>query len=351
MSFGHRVAIDSQGDPKTWVPLMNNKDCSKGSCSLYCPQFCYSNIIFPPPPPPIEFDYDVSGPKFSPLVIAIMGILASALLLVTYYTIISRYCGNMESTRGQENEDTAEVLEENLNPLAHEPWHEAWQTSTTTGLDEALIKSIAVRKYRKGDGKVEGTECSVCLSEFQEDESLRLLPKCSHAFHVSCIDTWLRSHSNCPLCRANIVFVSASPLPLPPPPLTVTETPSAPGIEADLQNRQPPWRALSDLGNVQRRDTVIEIREEDYQQMRRSISMDHHFCRNPVSMSDILHMSHEEDNNIAGPSKQAGEASKISSKKRVLHCVMNPAAIKRSFSSGRLFLTRQGRVRDASIPL
>ncbi|KAK9930380.1 hypothetical protein M0R45_027419 [Rubus argutus] len=32
-----------------------------------------------------------------------------------------------------------------------------------------------------------------------------LLPKCSHAFHINCIDTWLRSHTNCPLCRAYIV--------------------------------------------------------------------------------------------------------------------------------------------------
>lgn len=45
----------------------------------------------------------------------------------------------------------------------------------------------------------------MCLSEFQEDESLRLLPKCNHAFHIPCIDTWLRSHTNCPLCRASIL--------------------------------------------------------------------------------------------------------------------------------------------------
>ena len=32
-----------------------------------------------------------------------------------------------------------------------------------------------------------------------------LLPKCNHAFHISCIDTWLRSHTNCPLCRVGIV--------------------------------------------------------------------------------------------------------------------------------------------------
>ncbi|XP_022740149.1 RING-H2 finger protein ATL52-like [Durio zibethinus] len=73
------------------------------------------------------------------------------------------------------------------------------------GLQQSVIDSITVFKYKKDEGMIEGTECSVCLNEFQEDVSLRLLPKCSHAFHLPCIDTWLRSHKNCPLCRAPVV--------------------------------------------------------------------------------------------------------------------------------------------------
>ncbi|KAE8671512.1 putative F-box family protein [Hibiscus syriacus] len=62
-----------------------------------------------------------------------------------------------------------------------------------------------VFKYKKDERLIEGSECSVCLNEFQEDESPRLLPKCSHGFHLAYIDTWLRSHQNCPLCRAPVV--------------------------------------------------------------------------------------------------------------------------------------------------
>ncbi|THU48847.1 hypothetical protein C4D60_Mb06t03300 [Musa balbisiana] len=40
---------------------------------------------------------------------------------------------------------------------------------------------------------------------FEADDKLRLLPKCSHAFHVQCIDTWLLSHSTCPLCRRSLL--------------------------------------------------------------------------------------------------------------------------------------------------
>ncbi|KAL1812122.1 hypothetical protein ACET3Z_022187 [Daucus carota] len=86
--------------------------------------------------------------------------------------------------------------------------HPIWYIRTV-GLQPSVISAITICKYKKGEGLVEGTECSVCLSEFQENETLRLLPKCNHAFHIPCIDTWLRSHTNCPLCRAGIVSTVA----------------------------------------------------------------------------------------------------------------------------------------------
>ncbi|GAB2218037.1 hypothetical protein Droror1_Dr00001253 [Drosera rotundifolia] len=85
-------------------------------------------------------------------------------------------------------------------PVEHQVWY-----MNAMGLQSSVINSIPVCKYQKDDGVFEGTVCAVCLSEFQEGESLRLLPKCNHAFHVSCIDTSLRSHTNCPMCRAPIV--------------------------------------------------------------------------------------------------------------------------------------------------
>jgi hypothetical protein len=71
-----------------------------------------------------------------------------------------------------------------------------------------LISKITLCKYKRGDALIHTTDCSVCLGEFRDGESLRLLPKCSHAFHQQCIDKWLKSHSNCPLCRSNITFAS-----------------------------------------------------------------------------------------------------------------------------------------------
>ncbi|CAL4887166.1 unnamed protein product [Urochloa decumbens] len=83
--------------------------------------------------------------------------------------------------------------------------HHAWHIRTV-GLDEAAIESIALARYRAGGGAPGASDdCTVCLAEFRDGELLRLLPKCAHAFHVQCIDTWLRAHVTCPLCRANVI--------------------------------------------------------------------------------------------------------------------------------------------------
>ncbi|KAK1307110.1 E3 ubiquitin-protein ligase ATL4 [Acorus calamus] len=67
-------------------------------------------------------------------------------------------------------------------------------------------------------------DCAVCLSRFNADDRLRLLPSCGHAFHSQCIDTWLSSASTCPLCRSPI-----EP-PITPPPLNQPEISPSPSI-------------------------------------------------------------------------------------------------------------------------
>jgi hypothetical protein len=52
--------------------------------------------------------------------------------------------------------------------------------------------------------------CSICLEELQAGEQVRTL-RCSHTFHLSCIDPWLYHHRDCPLCK-QAEPESASPL-------------------------------------------------------------------------------------------------------------------------------------------
>ncbi|KAF7834530.1 RING-H2 finger protein ATL2 [Senna tora] len=71
------------------------------------------------------------------------------------------------------------------------------------GLDSALLSSLPVFAY-SSKTHPECVECAVCLSEFEEGETGRVLPKCNHSFHTDCIDMWFKTHSTCPLCRAPV---------------------------------------------------------------------------------------------------------------------------------------------------
>ncbi|KAG0472131.1 hypothetical protein HPP92_016677 [Vanilla planifolia] len=70
-----------------------------------------------------------------------------------------------------------------------------------SGLDQAFIDALPVFPTKEIVGAKEPFDCAVCLCEFSDDDKLRLLPICGHAFHLDCIDTWLLSNSTCPLCR------------------------------------------------------------------------------------------------------------------------------------------------------
>ncbi|KAI3837157.1 hypothetical protein MKW92_011807 [Papaver armeniacum] len=50
-------------------------------------------------------------------------------------------------------------------------------------------------------------DCAICISKFEKQDQLRLLPSCCHVFHSDCIDQWiLLSNYNCPICRSEVKF-------------------------------------------------------------------------------------------------------------------------------------------------
>uniref|UniRef100_A0ACD5Z039 Uncharacterized protein n=1 Tax=Avena sativa TaxID=4498 RepID=A0ACD5Z039_AVESA len=83
------------------------------------------------------------------------------------------------------------------------------------GLDDASMASLPRREVAKG----EAVHCAVCITELAAGETARVLPRCGHAFHVDCVDMWLKSHSTCPLCRCPAVDAP----PLPPAPVRAPE--------------------------------------------------------------------------------------------------------------------------------
>ncbi|KAL2535525.1 RING-H2 finger protein ATL64 [Forsythia ovata] len=72
------------------------------------------------------------------------------------------------------------------------------------GLDICVLKSLPTFIYASKNHHETRLECAVCLSEFEDNETGRILNVCKHCFHVDCIDMWLQSHSDCPLCRSSV---------------------------------------------------------------------------------------------------------------------------------------------------
>jgi len=50
------------------------------------------------------------------------------------------------------------------------------------------------------------TSCSICIDDFEDGETVRLLPRCGHAFHTDCIMPWLTERQGCcPLCKDSVL--------------------------------------------------------------------------------------------------------------------------------------------------
>ncbi|KAL8468114.1 hypothetical protein ACS0TY_031376 [Phlomoides rotata] len=85
-------------------------------------------------------------------------------------------------------------------------------TTIDIGLHTSVLKNIPVIHVldELKDGAGIGINCAVCLCEVCGGEKARILPKCSHGFHVECIDMWFQSHSTCPLCRTPVSMPAQS---------------------------------------------------------------------------------------------------------------------------------------------
>ncbi|KAL6847454.1 hypothetical protein ACP4OV_023307 [Aristida adscensionis] len=69
-----------------------------------------------------------------------------------------------------------------------------------------VVECLPVKVYRKPlkYRTEEAAQCYICLVEYEEGDYVRILP-CSHEFHLTCVDKWLKEiHRVCPLCRGDV---------------------------------------------------------------------------------------------------------------------------------------------------
>ncbi|KAK3131959.1 hypothetical protein QOZ80_6AG0513890 [Eleusine coracana subsp. coracana] len=145
-------------------------------------------------------------PGFSAPMVVLLVALIAAFFFIGFFSVYMRRCGRGGSSGGGGGPAIPAAA---LLALSRQQERDRQQRQR--GLDPAVVASFPTMRYaearelRVGKDKEDAAlECAVCLSEFEDDEELRLLPSCSHAFHPDCIGEWLAGHVTCPVCRCNL---------------------------------------------------------------------------------------------------------------------------------------------------
>ncbi|KAL6331240.1 hypothetical protein AAG906_009668 [Vitis piasezkii] len=130
-----------------------------------------SPFLPPPPPPPVKHQLPM-------LYYGLIVVGTAAFVLALYNLIVIRWCSNNRSrSRRREHH-----------------FFDPRPSQSFENMNLGLVSSFKYRKEGVAQEQAAEYECAVCLS----------LPKCKHSFHAPCIDMWLYSHSDCPLCRARV---------------------------------------------------------------------------------------------------------------------------------------------------
>ncbi|CAN4108703.1 unnamed protein product [Withania somnifera] len=204
---------------------------------ISCP-FIPKSEAQPPTTTGNEFQYASLSP---PLAIIII-VLIAALFFMAAFSIYIRHCTRSAAMSGS----VRRALSMRRRAAA------------ARGLDAEVIETFPiftyaeVKEHHVGKGAL---ECAVCLNEFEDDETLRLIPKCDHVFHPQCIDAWLQSHDTCPVCRSNLNPQPGEP-PVQVPPLNQQEQ----GTEQQQQNDQVSIRIVSEEEQQQEEEGSVRSR-------------------------------------------------------------------------------------------
>ncbi|KAE8687306.1 putative excision repair cross-complementing 1 ercc1 [Hibiscus syriacus] len=138
--------------------------------------------------------------RFTPSMAIIVVFLIAALFFMGFFSIYIRNCS-------EANANASVVRPVNGGTGRSRRGMRGLEASVIETFPTMVYSEVKVHKIGKG-----ALECAVCLNEFEDDETLRLIPKCDHVFHPECIDAWLASHTTCPVCRANLAPQHGDPV-------------------------------------------------------------------------------------------------------------------------------------------
>ncbi|KAL9272552.1 E3 ubiquitin-protein ligase ATL31-like protein [Drosera capensis] len=134
------------------------------------------------------------NPRFGPSIGIIIIILIFALLFMGFFSIYLRHCADSNS---YSNHMIGSITTSARSRRSAQ--RKGLDPETISGFPTFVYEDVKALKIGKG-----ALECAVCLNEFEDEETLSLIPHCDHVFHPECISAWLDGHVTCPVCRADL---------------------------------------------------------------------------------------------------------------------------------------------------
>ncbi|KAF5464096.1 hypothetical protein F2P56_014205 [Juglans regia] len=188
-------------------------------------QYAYAQPTAESTDSPFRFDLDLT-----PSTLIITVVLVCGFALLAFFSIYIKQCTRSRAAAA------SRTVRPDVSSTPDRP--------KRRGLDPAVVETFPILAYSAVKGLKIGRgalECAVCLNEFEDHETLRLLPKCNHVFHPYCIDTWLTSWGTCPVCRARL-------------------TPEASKADPSQANESTPENSTSQVGEDQNH-VVVNVEE------------------------------------------------------------------------------------------
>ena len=132
-------------------------------------------------------------------VIVVLSIVVTTFIFITYLIFVTKCSLNWNPLRW---------ISFLPPPQNEEPFIAFSPRIWTRGVHESVLQEIPTFQFTEGEGDDDNHQsvkgCVVCLNSLQEQDMLKVLPNGSHRFHLDCINIWLQTDANCPLCRTSI---------------------------------------------------------------------------------------------------------------------------------------------------
>lgn len=143
----------------------------------------------------------------SGILIAMFGLMGISLITVSYFSML-RNCsyGSSISLSGHRQRRLLHDTNANGND----------SSLRSHGLNSFAVLMIPITQFKKltesykANHDTLSNECAICLGEYEDHEWVKTMPNCFHVFHVSCIDTWFKTSSSCPVCRSDVFNLEVS---------------------------------------------------------------------------------------------------------------------------------------------